>query len=323
MTWKECGKFEDGLMICPYHNWSYAMDGSLKTMPFFRGANGNPGMPSDFDRKKHGLVKLRTTVRGGAIWATYSDETPSFEDFVGEGLPWYDRLFNGKKLKLLGFCRQIVPCNWKFYSDNTHDGYHAALLHTFIPKFGLWRPDGDYHQVPTADGRHIVYHMKYDQDLQNTRNAVTDELKVMKSEYELEDRRIVSRYKDEFGDSSNSAFQVFPSTVIQQFHSSFSVRHMIPKTPTSHELSWNFFGFEDDDEEMIKARIRHSNLVGPSGFISAEDTEIIAQLQPNVNQYASNHVIEMGGRGIEAAHTMISESAIRAFYEFYRREMDL
>ena len=103
-----------------------------------------------------------------------------------------------------------MPCNWKFYSDNTHDGYHAALLHTFIPKFGLWRPDGDYHQVPTADGRHVVYHMKYSKELQTTRNEVTDQLRVLKSEYELEDRGIITQYKDEFGDSNNSAFPGIP-----------------------------------------------------------------------------------------------------------------
>jgi anthranilate 1,2-dioxygenase large subunit len=64
-------------------------------------------------------------------------------------------------------------------------------------------------------------------------------------------------------------------------------------------------------------------LVGPSGYISAEDTEIIAQIQPVVNEHSSTHVIEMGGHGIEPAHTMISESPLRAFYDFYRREMRL
>lgn len=324
ITWQEFGKFDDQMLICPYHNWTYNLQGDLKSMPYFRGCNGNPGMPADFDRKKHGLRRLRTTVRGGVVWATYSEETPSFEDFLGpETLKWYDRLFNGKRLKLLGFARQIVPCNWKFYSDNTHDGYHAALLHTFIPKFGLWRPDGDYHAVPTANGRHVVYHMQYSKELQNTRNEVTDELRVLNSEYELEDRSLITQFRDEFGDNTNNAFQVFPTTVIQQFFSSLTIRNMIPKSVNSHELSWNFFGYEDDDEELTRARIRHSNLVGPSGFISAEDTEVIAQLQPNVDAYDSRHVIEMGGHGIEAAHTMISEAPLRAFYDFYRREMNL
>jgi anthranilate 1,2-dioxygenase large subunit len=324
LTWKECGKFEAGMMICPYHNWTYDLHGNLKTMPFFRGVNGNPGMPASFDRGKHGLKKLRVVVRGGTIWATYSEMTPPFADFVGPDiLKWFDRIFNGRKLKLLGFARQIVPCNWKFYTDNTHDGYHAALLHTFIPKFGLWRPDGDYHAVPTERGRHVLYHMAYSKKLQNERNEVTKEIRVMNSDYRLADPSLVAQYRDEFGDNSNCAFQIFPTTVIQQFFSSLTVRHIIPKTTTTHELSWNFFGYADDDEAMTKARIKHSNLVGPSGFISAEDTEIIAQLQGVVDNHSTNHVIEMGGHGVEPAHTMISESPLRAFYEFYRREMAL
>jgi anthranilate 1,2-dioxygenase large subunit len=216
-----------------------------------------------------------------------------------------------------------VPCNWKFYTDNTHDGYHAALLHTFIPKFGLWRPDGDYHQIPTENGRHILYRIGYSKELKDTRNAVTDELRTVQSDYKLADPGVVTQYKDEYGDMHNSAFQIFPSVVVQQFFSSLAVRHIIPKSASKHEVVWNFFGYEGDDDEMIKARMRHSNLVGPSGYISAEDTEIIAQIQPAVNEYDSRHVIEMGGKGTEAAHTMISESPIRAFYEFYRREMQL
>lgn len=324
LTWKECGKFEAQVMICPYHNWTYDMDGTLKTMPFIRGCNGNPGMPATFDKSKNSLKKLRVAVRGGTIWATYSQTAPEFADWVGPViLPWFDRLFNGKPLKLLGIARQIVPSNYKFYTDNTHDGYHAALLHTFIPKFGLWRPDGDYHQIPTEGGRHILYRIGYNKELQNARNDVTKELKVMDSDFKLADPGVVTQHKDEFGDMHNSAFQLFPSTVVQQFFSSLTVRHIIPKNAKEHEVSWNFFGYEDDDAELVKARIRHSNLVGPSGYISAEDTEIIAQIQPAVNEYNSNHVIEMGGSGTEQADTMISESPIRAFYEFYKREMRL
>ena len=324
LTWKECGKFDAQVMICPYHNWTYGLDGSLKTMPFIRGCNGHPGMPASFDKGKHGLVKLRVAVRGGAIWATYADDAPEFVDFIGpEILPWYDRIFNGRPLKLLGISRQAVPSNYKLYTDNGHDGYHAALLHNFIPNFGLWRPDGPYHQIPTESGRHILYKIPYSPKLKDARNEVTKELKVLEANFKLADPSVITQHKDEFGDMCNSAFQIFPSAVVQQFFSNLTVRHIVPKNAKEHELVWNFFGYEDDDEEMVKARIRHSNLVGPSGYISAEDSEIIAQLQPAMNEYNTNQTIEMGGHGTETANTMISESPIRAFYEFYRREMRL
>jgi len=324
LTWKECGHFDGSSVICPYHNWTFTLKGDFRTMPFFRGVQGNPGMAPTFDKAKNGLRKLKVATRGGTIWASFHDDPPDFAEFVGPTiLPWFDRVFNGRKLKLLGISRQIVPCNWKFYTDNTHDGYHAALLHTFIPKFGLWRPDGDYHAVPTENGRHILYHMAYSKKLKDERNEVTQQLRTMQSDYNLHDPTLIQQYKDEFGDMSNTAYQIFPSVVVQQFFSSMTVRHIVPKTATSHEMSWNFFGYEDDDEEMVSWRLKHSNLVGPSGFISAEDSEIISQIQPIVNNYNHTHVIEMGGHGIEPAHTMISESPLRAFYDFYRREMNL
>ncbi|HSV81140.1 MAG TPA: Rieske 2Fe-2S domain-containing protein [Ramlibacter sp.] len=325
LTWKESGTFDSQLMICPYHNWTFELNGNLKTMPFIRGCDGHPGMPASFDKAEHGLTKLRVAVRGGAIWATYAHDGPSFEEFMGPVIqPWYDRIFNGRPLKLLGISRQHVPSNYKFYTDNGHDGYHAALLHTFIPKFGLWRPDGEYHQIPTEKGRHILYKIPYSPKLKDaTPNDVTRELKKMDSDFKLADPSVITQHKDEFGDMHNSAFQLFPSAVVQQFFNSLTVRHIVPKSAQVHELVWNFFGYADDDAEMVQARMRHSNLVGPSGYISAEDTEIIAQLQPNVNEHGGNHVCEMGGHGTEQADTMISESPIRAFYDFYRREMRL
>jgi anthranilate 1,2-dioxygenase large subunit len=323
LTWKECGRFDDKLLICPYHHWTYDLTGNLRSMPFFHGAKGLPGMPASFDMKEHGLRKLKVATRGGTIWASYHDEPPDFAEYVGPTiLPWFDRLFNGK-LKLLGIVRQIVPCNWKFYTDNTHDAYHAALLHTFIPKFGLWRPDGDFHAVPTENGRHLLSHRVYSKGLQEKRNSDTDQMRVMQSDYQLADPRVVTWYKDEFGDMSNSTFHTFPTAVVQQHLSSLTVRHIIPKTVTSHELTWNYIGYEDDDDEMIKARVRISNLTGPSGYIAAEDTEIISQIQPVVNTSNATHVVEMGGHDLEPADTMISESSLRASYDFYRREMKL
>src|SRR5260221_7934333 len=64
LAWKECGRFEGNMVICPYHNWTYDLSGNLKTMPFFRGAKGLPGMPPTFDIKNHGLRKLKVATRG-------------------------------------------------------------------------------------------------------------------------------------------------------------------------------------------------------------------------------------------------------------------
>ena len=43
-------------------------------------------------------------------------------------------------LKLWGYQRQTMDCNWKLFMENTRDIYHAPMLHAFIPQFGMFNP---------------------------------------------------------------------------------------------------------------------------------------------------------------------------------------
>src|SRR5690606_14295694 len=99
------------------------------------------------------------------------------------------------------------------------------------------------------------------------------------------------------------------------------IRHIIPKSPTEHELAWTYFGYADDDEELHRLRMKQGNLVGPAGYVSLEDSEVLAQMQPVVSSIPDSvQVLEMGGRDTAPQETMMTETLIRAFYSFYRRE---
>ena len=56
-------------------------------------------------------------------------------------LRYFDRLFDGRALKILGYNRQRIPGNWKLMQENIKDPYHPGLLHTWFVTFGLWRAD--------------------------------------------------------------------------------------------------------------------------------------------------------------------------------------
>ena len=102
--------------VCPYHQWSYALSGDLQGVPFRPGVRQdgkvNGGMPAEFDLKQHGLTRLRVATRGGVVFATFDHEMESLEDFIGPTiLHWFDRLFNGRRLTILGYKRQRIPGN--------------------------------------------------------------------------------------------------------------------------------------------------------------------------------------------------------------------
>jgi len=97
--------------VCPYHQWTYKLNGDLAGLPFKDGVKEgdcvNGGMPEGFDLKDHGLTKLRVALLHGLVFATFSEDTEPLEDYLGPQLmPWLDRIFKGpegaRKLTLLG-----------------------------------------------------------------------------------------------------------------------------------------------------------------------------------------------------------------------------
>jgi anthranilate 1,2-dioxygenase large subunit len=116
----------------------------------------------------------------------------------------------------------------------------------------------------------------------------------------------------------------FPSVVIHQQANTFGMRHVIPKGPGEFELAWTFFGYEDDDDEMTRLRVRHANLYGPAGFVAMEDGEVLSESQLGSHHYEHRAaVVEMGGRDVEPQDHMVTEVLIRAFYKHYRELMGI
>ena len=98
----------------------------------------------------------------------------------------------------------------------------------------------------------------------------------------------------------------------------------MPRGPAAHDLHWTFFGYADDSEEMTAIRLRQANLMGPAGFVSIDDGEVMRLSQDGVSVDVTRAAVaEMGGHDTADADHMLTEGAIRAFYEHYREVMDL
>ena len=322
ICWPQKGVQQD--ITCPYHQWNYDLRGNLQGLPFRRGAQGKGGMPADFDMKSHGLRRLSVTNFGGSIWASFDENVQDFASYLGpelEGLA--RRVFSGRPLRLIGYSRQLLNCNWKVYFDNSRDPYHATLLHSFFLTFGLLRADTPFHAQSTSEGRHGIMASRYSPDSAQTSNEVTKQMRSLKAGFTLNDMEVV-RPVDEFGDSSMINLSVFPSAFLQQHGNSLAVRQIIPKSVDQTELSWTYYGYADDDADMIRRRLKQGNLLGPAGYVAIDDGEVAAHVQRGIaGAPDAVQVVEMGGRESTQDETMLSESLIRAFYAFYREQLGL
>ena len=60
--------------VCPYHQWTYELNGALRAVPFRRGVAGKGGMPAEFDLAEHGLRRLNVTTHRGVVFASYTED---------------------------------------------------------------------------------------------------------------------------------------------------------------------------------------------------------------------------------------------------------
>jgi anthranilate 1,2-dioxygenase large subunit len=318
ICWKNKGEVKD--LTCPYHQWTYSLKGDLQGVSLKRGVHGEGGMPKEFDNRQHGLRKLRVARFGGSVWATFSDKVVAFEEYCGpEAIARLRRMMPGRPLRLLGFSRQLIPANWKLYFENTRDPYHGTLLHTFFVTFGLYRADSKHVTQPTRGGMHSVNYAAPGE--RNAGGDITGELKRFRADLKLSDMEMV-RFVDEYGDGEMTAMQLFPGAFVQQHANILAMRHIIPKGVGQVEVDWTFFGYADDDENMQRIRLKQANLLGPSGFVSMDDSELLKQMNSQVTGYPESvGIVEMGGRDVQPQTTMATEVGIRAFYDYYRRAM--
>ncbi len=318
VCWKNKGKEES--FTCPYHQWNFGLDGKLQGVPLKRGVLKQGGMPADFDNSQHGLKALSVHVEGGSIWASFSPDPLPFAEYCGEEvITNLRRQFPGKKLTLLGYNRQLIPGNWKLYFENLKDPYHATLLHSFLITFGLWRADTQSQSIPGDSGHSVMV----SRNVGKKKADANAEIARFKEALELHDLDTVTP-RTEFDDGKVVAITHFPSAVIHQQANTFGMRHVIPKGTDSFELAWTFFGYEDDDDEMTRLRVRHANLYGPAGYVAMEDGEVLSESQHGAHHYGHRAaVVEMGGRDVEKQEHMVTEVLIRAFYKHYRELMGL
>ncbi len=308
---------------CPYHQWTYRLDGDLSGVPFAKGVAGQGGMPDDFDRKDHGLKKFNVATRHGAIFASAAFDMEPLETYLGDKmLKLYDRVFSGRKLRVIGVSRQRIPGNWKLMFENIKDPYHASLLHVFLVSFGLFRADNPSRTEMDATGRHSALISRRGGD--RTANAATAEMSSFREKLELRDPRLLDIVK-EFPDPATVIMQtIWPNLIVQQQANTLATRQIVPMGPEAFDLNWTFFGYEDDDEAMRARRLRHANLMGPAGFVSLDDSEVMDLAQRGIHCNESGEaIVEMGGRGTEDHDHIVTETAIRAFYSYYRSVMNL
>ena len=130
------GTSNRGVIQCPYHAWSYELDGRLRLAPRFDAGN--------FDPSTVALIPVRNAEWGGWVFVNVSGDAPPFEQHLGS---LADALANWEcdRLVVAHTHRYELAANWKIAIENYNECYHCPLIH---PELAWVSPpeSGDNHE---------------------------------------------------------------------------------------------------------------------------------------------------------------------------------
>ena len=112
-------------LVCPYHGWTYRLDGSLAHLP-------HPEAFPDVDPTAHGLVEVASREVDGLVVIGALDDRPTDLDQVIGGRPWRDLLDPTMRMSVVASPKAM---NWKVLVEQFLEGYHIRTTHrdTFFP----------------------------------------------------------------------------------------------------------------------------------------------------------------------------------------------
>lgn len=119
--------------VCPYHGWSFALDGRIQNLP----------VADSYDRlyeRPFDLGQVALAARAGFIFGTLAAEPMPLDDWLGAAGPWLDlhvaRYPEGRLRVQRRAVEQTYAANWKMSWDNAADGIHATFAHASYNHLG-------------------------------------------------------------------------------------------------------------------------------------------------------------------------------------------
>ena len=126
----ECGN-AGRFLRCPYHAWTYKLDGAPLAIPLKSGYEGTALSQCESGR---GLTRVaHTAVHRDFVFAKFNDAGPDFNEYFGESLVSIDAMADRSPTGQLqvdgGVIRNVIACNWKMYLENINDTVHPVSTH--------------------------------------------------------------------------------------------------------------------------------------------------------------------------------------------------
>jgi phenylpropionate dioxygenase-like ring-hydroxylating dioxygenase large terminal subunit len=239
-------------LVCPYHAWSYDLDGSLAGVP---DSVSYPGL----DKARHGLAPVSFEIWRGFVFVRLKDEGPS----VAAMMAPYEAMIDPYRFEALKALGRVTlrprAVNWKNIGDNYSDGLHIPVAHP-----GLTRLFGKSYGVEAEEHVDRMWGEMQDRPSANWSERAYQRL-LPRVEHLPEERQRGWLY---FKLWPNVAFDIYPDQI--------DFMQWLPVSPTESLIREISYAVPDDRREMRAARYLNWRI---NRRVNAEDTELITRVQ--------------------------------------------
>ena len=237
--------------VCPYHAWSYGLDGSLKSIP---GEEAFPGLAI----KDHGLVEVSAMEKGGLVYVMQKGT-------INPEMLENSRTYFSPEQQLFRQSENTDQANWKLLTETLLEGYHIKSLHqkSFYP-YGL-------------DNVNLV-------ETYGANARVTFPFR------RIEKLRDVPAEKRRAAGMLTSVYHLFPNASVSVLSKHSNLTIMEPLSPSSTQMVIYLVTPEQTSENPISLEDvkKDAQFVNESG--QDEDREAACLIQQTVTAQANSHL---------------------------------
>ena len=311
--------------VCPYHAWSYNLDGSLDGVGLPRGY-----APQEVPADQLGLVRVaRTGVYRGFVFASLNPAVRSLDDHLGQArkyIDFYCDLSPTGEITVgrTGIYKQEYAGNWKIQLEGSVEGYHVWHTHkTAIDVMSKAVPlMKEYQNLPMR-----AYDLGYGHNIIEN-YILTDEQVHARWPAHFIETLIRAHGRERAMDALRHRYNLvlFPNMAILEYH----VRVIRPIAVDRTEVRTYHTALVGAPPEIARRRVReHEFFYGPGGAGGPDDMAIFDRIQAGYGAWMAPWVLFNRGYttegrtddGLRVGHHT-QETQQRAPYYEYRRLMD-
>lgn len=312
--------------VCPYHSWSYTVEGDLATIPQEGEVQNKP------DKSKLGLKKVpRIESWRGMVFGSFDPDIISLDDYLGDMRFYLDAFFERFPggIEFMGAPhRWVMDANWKLPVENQlGDVNHGAFLHAaIIPREAQDMIAELGYSAVTAPGHGATFRlMPEDAPIDDVAWGMEgmggifggDEVQNYLREVQAGAAERVGPLRARM---KGLTYGIYPNLSFLWSNTSFKVSH--PRGPGKVEY-WSWAVVPKDAPDHIKRILRtnYSSFFGPAGMLEQEDSEVwMQQLKGSNIDFADDHPYFYGlGLGEEKPHRELPGLVSVTANEFYAR----